>query len=94
MNVQTNYCDNNLLILDVQQLNKIMELYYFYTFKALWDGQAKIWMYYWMSRVKKQLSAKKSSFFSISGINLESSVLMQASRARFILSKAMKIYLR
>ena len=76
MNVQTNYCNNNLLILDVQQLNKIMELNYFYTFKALWDGQAKIKMYYWMSRVKKQLSGKRPNLFSISGISLESSVLM------------------
>ena len=38
MNVQTNYFNNNLLILDVKQLNKIMEIYYFYTLKALWDG--------------------------------------------------------
>ena len=29
---------DNLLILDVKQLNKIMKLYYFYTLKALWDG--------------------------------------------------------
>ena len=55
MNVQTNYCNNSLLILDVKQLNKIMKLYYFYTLKALWDGQGKIKMYYGMSRVKKQL---------------------------------------
>ena len=53
--VQTNYCNNNLLILDVKQLNKIMKLYYFYTLKALWDGQGKIKMYYGMPRVKKQL---------------------------------------
>ena len=58
--VQTNYCNNNLLILDVKQLNKIMKLYYFYTLNALWDGQGKIKMYYEMSRVKKQLSGKKS----------------------------------
>ena len=30
VNVQTNYCNINLLILDVKQLNKIMKLYYFY----------------------------------------------------------------
>ena len=42
VNVQTNYCNNNLLILDVKQLNKIMKLYYFYTLKALWNGQGKI----------------------------------------------------
>ena len=42
VNVQFNYCDNNLLILDEKQLNKIMKLYYFYTLKALWDGQGKI----------------------------------------------------
>ena len=38
MNLQTNYCSNNLLILDVNQLNKIMKFYYFYTLKVLWDG--------------------------------------------------------
>ena len=59
-NIQTNYCDNNLLILDVKQLSKLMKLYYFYTLKALWDGQHKIKMYYEMSRVKKQLSGKRS----------------------------------
>ena len=32
VNVQTNYCYNNLLILDVKQLNKIMKLYYFYIY--------------------------------------------------------------
>ena len=58
MNVETNYCNNNLLILDVKQLNKIMKLYYFYTLKAMWYGQVKIKMYYGMSRVKKQLSGK------------------------------------
>ena len=60
MNVQTNYCNNNLLILNVKQLNKIMKLYYFYTLKALWDGQGKIKMYYGMSRAKKQLLRKRS----------------------------------
>ena len=60
VNVQTNYCNNNLLILDVKQLNKIMKLYYFHTLKALWDGQGKSKMYYGMSRVKKQLSGKRS----------------------------------
>ena len=46
-NVRTNYNNNNLLILDfffiildVKNLNKIMRLYYFYTLKALRDGQA------------------------------------------------------
>ena len=57
VNVQTNYCSNDLLILDVKQLNKTMKLSYFYTLKALWDGQGKI---YGMSRVKKQLSGKRS----------------------------------
>ena len=57
-NVQTNYCKKNILILDVEQLNKIIKLYYFYTLKALWDGQGKIKMYYGISRVKKQLSGK------------------------------------
>ena len=37
-----------------------MKLSYFYTLKALWDGQSKIKMYYGMSRFKKQLSGKKS----------------------------------
>ena len=60
MNVQSNYCNNNLLILDVKQLNKIMKLYNFYTLKALWDCQGKIKMYYGMSSVKKQLSGKNS----------------------------------
>ena len=60
MNVQTNYSNNNLLILYVKQLNKIIKLYYFYTLKALWDGQGKIKMYYGISRVKKQLSGKMS----------------------------------
>ena len=35
VNVLTNYYNNNLLILDVKQLNRIMKLYYFYTLKAL-----------------------------------------------------------
>ena len=60
MNVQTNYCNNNLLILDVKQSNKIMKLYYFYTLKALWDGQGRFKMYYGTSMVKKQLSRKRS----------------------------------
>ena len=57
VSVQTNYCNNNLLILDVKQLNKIMKLYYL---RALWDGQGKIKMYFRMFRVKKQLSVKRS----------------------------------
>ena len=41
MNVQANYCNNNLLILDVKQLHKIMKLYYFSHFKSTvgWLGQ-------------------------------------------------------
>ena len=54
VNVQTNYCNNNLLILDVIKLIKIMKLYYFYTLKVLGGGQGKIKMYYGMPRVKKQ----------------------------------------
>ena len=42
--VQTNYCNNNPLALGVKQLNEIIKLYYFYTLKALWDGQGKIKM--------------------------------------------------
>ena len=60
MKVQDNYCNNNLLILDVKQLNKIIKLYYFHTLKELWDVQGRIKMYYEMSRVKKQLSGKRS----------------------------------
>ena len=60
--VQTNYCNNILLILDVKQLNKIMKLY-FYTLKALWDGQGKIKMHYGMSRVKKQSTEARSNTF-------------------------------
>ena len=37
-----------------------MKLYYFYTLKALSDGQGKIKMYNGMSRAKKQLSRKRS----------------------------------
>ena len=37
-----------------------MKLYPFYTLKAPWDSQGKIKMYYGMSRVKKQLSGKRS----------------------------------
>ena len=57
VSVQTNYCNNNLLILDLKQLNKIIKLYYL---KALWDSQGKIKMYYGMSRLKKQLTGKRS----------------------------------
>ena len=60
MKAQTNYCNNNLLILKVKQLNKTMKLYCFHTLRALWDGQGKIEMYYGMSMVKKQLSGKRS----------------------------------
>ena len=37
-----------------------MKLNYFYTLKALWDGQGKIKMYYGMSWVKTQISRKRS----------------------------------
>ena len=59
VNVQINYCNNNILNVDVKQL-KIMKLCYFYTLKALWYGQAKIKMYYGMSKIKMQLSGKRS----------------------------------
>ena len=58
--IQANHCNNNLLILDIKQLNKIMKLHYFHTSKAVWDGQGKIKMYYGTSSVKKQLSGKRS----------------------------------
>ena len=54
--VQSNYCNNNLFILDVKQIK--LKLFYL---KALWDGQGKLKMYYGMSRVKKQLSGKSSN---------------------------------
>ena len=56
--VQTNYCNNNLLIFYVKQLNKTTKLYYFHTLKALWDDLDKIEMYYGMLRVKKRLVYK------------------------------------
>ena len=59
VNVQTNYCNNNLLILNVKQFNKIVKLCYFYDLKTLWDGQGKIKMYYGMARVKEQLLRKR-----------------------------------
>ena len=58
--IQTNYRNNNLLILDVKQLNKIVKICYLHTLKALWDDQGKIKMYYGMSKVKKHLSRKSS----------------------------------
>ena len=39
--VQTNYC-NNLLVLGVKQLNKIMNLYHFHTLKALSMARVKL----------------------------------------------------
>ena len=60
VNVHTNYCDNSLLIFDIKQLSKIIKLYYFYTLKALCDGQGEIKMYYGMFRVKKYLMGKRS----------------------------------
>ena len=38
----------------------MMNLYYFYTLKALWDGKGKIKMYYGMPRVNMQLSGNRS----------------------------------
>ena len=68
--VQTNYCNYNLLILDVRQLNKIIKLYYFHTLKALWDGQGKIKMYYGVSRVQKQLSWKRYNGITFSYVKI------------------------
>ena len=62
MKVHTNYRNNNLSILEVKQLNKIIKLYYFHTLKVLWDGQGKIKKYYGMSRVKKHLLGKLQAF--------------------------------
>ena len=45
-----------------------MKLYYFYTLKALWYDQGKIKMYYGMSRVKKELSGKRSIYRKKEGI--------------------------
>ena len=58
VNVQTNYCNNNLLVLDVKQVNKIMKLYYFFTLKALWDGQGKIKMHYGIPGLKSSYQEK------------------------------------
>ena len=60
VNVQINYCNNNILNLDVKQFNKNIKLLYFYTLKTLWDDQDKNKMYYGVSRVKKQLSGTRS----------------------------------
>ena len=56
--------------MDVKQLNKIMKFYYFFTLKALWDGQGKIKVYYGMSRVKKQLPGKRSITLCILNIGV------------------------
>ena len=50
--VQDNYCNYNLLILDVKQLHNIIKLYYRHTLKALWNDQDRIKMYYGMSRIE------------------------------------------
>ena len=42
VNVQTNYCNNYLLILDVIQLNKIMKIYYFHTLKFCGMARVKL----------------------------------------------------
>ena len=57
-NVQADYCNNNLLILDGKQLSEIMKLYCFHTLKALWDGKSKIKVYHGIPRVKRHLSGK------------------------------------
>ena len=63
--VQANDCNNNPLTLDVKQLNKTIKLYCFHTLKALWDGQGKINMYYGISKIKRQLSGKRSIVITI-----------------------------
>ena len=55
---QTKYCNNDLLILNLKQSNKIYSL--LSCLKALLDSQDKIKMYYGMSRVKNQPSGKRS----------------------------------
>ena len=60
MKAQTNYCNNDLLILDLKQLNELMKIYYFHALKALLDSQGEIKMYYEMPTFKKQLSEKRS----------------------------------
>ena len=64
---QDNYCNNNLLILDVKQLNKIIKLYYFHALKALWDGQGKTKMYYGCPGLKSSYR-EKVYFIAISGM--------------------------
>ena len=51
VNFQTNYCNNNLLILDVKQLKKNHKTLSLSYLKAVRDVQGKIKMYYGMSRV-------------------------------------------
>ena len=58
--VPSNCYNNNLLILDLKQLDKIMKFYFFHTVKTVWDSQGKSKMYYTVSSVKKQLSGKRS----------------------------------
>ena len=58
--VPANCCKNILLILDLKQLDKIIKFYYFHTVKAVWYSQGKSKLYYTVSRVKKQLSEKRS----------------------------------
>ena len=63
-----------------------MKLYYFYTLKAMWDGQGKSKMYYGMSRVKKQLSGKRSiiTWNSNKELLLRQLIgLLQSSEAKF-----------
>ena len=61
--------------MDVKQLNKIIKLHDFHILKALWDGQSKIKMYYGMSRVKKQLSGKRSIMLSHFGVTSKKIIL-------------------
>ena len=63
-----------------------MKLYYFYTLKAMWDGQGKSKMYYGMSGVKKQLSGKRSiiTWNSNKELLLRQLIgLLQSSEAKF-----------
>ena len=81
VNVQTNHFNNNLLILDVKQLNKIMKLYNIFTLKALWNDQGKIKTFYGMSRVKKQLSGKRSIMNFRLQISMGYTVVFETNRS-------------
>ena len=65
--VQTNYC-NNLLVLGVKQLNKIMNLYHFHTLKAL--SMARVKLRRIMGRPELKSSYREKGLFLLHAITL------------------------